>query len=925
MNIIVPSKKIAPVTIALPVWNGEALIRRSIESHLNQDYSDFRLIISDNDSTDSTEEICREYMKADKRVLYFKNETNIGSGNNYTKAVQLAEHSKYFMWATHDDYRDTTFLSKTIKELENNPNATLCCTEVNFIDIDNEPLDQLKNSNMALGTDNRGMNLFDKYTDLVDKSCWCIIYGLFNYQALSSSMPFPNVHSGDVILMFKFLSTGDIIKVPERLLYFTYRNKSTKDYIDDMDTTGNNNYEKKVYSIATREIVKNIYDLDLSLKDKVALQKHFIKAVKRSVYWGKFLESENHTKDNLQDALVRGVIYKDDVLDHILKSFVNTNGNSEIDKKTIVSNLDEEISDLNDLINRNKFSLALFALEGLTKQYGDDLRILNTNFVIEHKLCNFDDAINILNKILDYSNIEDELIKYLEIIIHNNYFSFLLDKIKDIKNSNNELTNDFTKMYIQGLCKIYAINELEKVYYSCLLNPMVTNNIKNMFLKNVLKISSSKFQYTDNYDLSIILDLQDNKNFSVIDYITSNLKNTEVVILNSQEEKVEYKNNNKFVFYKLDGSIDNINKVISNCTGRYINIIRNNDLSKSVYNEDYITNLKNINNEKIALCVLRDDNLFNLLNNKKTKYSKNFLLKYFYPNNEIIFFKRTAFLIYGNFNSNYQDLFIYEFLLRISQEHIVEFDYIQNKNESMNNKLDSEDINVLREKYTNTFQNSKVINKAFQELKNIDLSEIEFFIDYKVETKNYINEKVYKILFTELDFDSLDKVQINQINYTYDQIWVKSENDYKSYISNGIEESQIKIIPTNYFLKSFDKLAYYIKELKQKPIIRHDIGKIKIDLKELAINNFEKKKFNISEKHLKRLLNYNSSSTEVLYYLGLSQFHQGKYEDAIESLYSCMELDFYNKELLEVMSLCLEKTGDTESAKEFLEKSKNID
>ena len=51
------------ISIGLPVYNGEKLLHKSIDSILSQTFTDFELIISDNASTDSTSVICKEYEK----------------------------------------------------------------------------------------------------------------------------------------------------------------------------------------------------------------------------------------------------------------------------------------------------------------------------------------------------------------------------------------------------------------------------------------------------------------------------------------------------------------------------------------------------------------------------------------------------------------------------------------------------------------------------------------------------------------------------------------------------------------------------------------------------------------------------------------------------------------------------------------------
>lgn len=62
------------VSIGMPVFNGANYIEEAIQSILNQTYSDFELIISDNASTDAGGEICQAYVKQDSRIHYCLNE-----------------------------------------------------------------------------------------------------------------------------------------------------------------------------------------------------------------------------------------------------------------------------------------------------------------------------------------------------------------------------------------------------------------------------------------------------------------------------------------------------------------------------------------------------------------------------------------------------------------------------------------------------------------------------------------------------------------------------------------------------------------------------------------------------------------------------------------------------------------------------------
>jgi len=113
------------VTVGMPVYNGEKFIKYAIESILNQTFTDLELIISDNASTDSTEEICKFFAAKDARIRYYRNASNIGLFKNYDRLVDLAR-GEYFIWHPYDDVRAPEFLRNAVEFLDNNPSFVLC-------------------------------------------------------------------------------------------------------------------------------------------------------------------------------------------------------------------------------------------------------------------------------------------------------------------------------------------------------------------------------------------------------------------------------------------------------------------------------------------------------------------------------------------------------------------------------------------------------------------------------------------------------------------------------------------------------------------------------------------------------------------------------------------------------------------------------
>ena len=108
------------LSVGLPVYNGEKYLRESLDALLGQSYGDFHLIISDNASTDSTEEICREYLAKDSRISYFRQPVNIGATPNHNWTFDQSS-TELFKWASYDDLYGRDLLARCIEALDADP------------------------------------------------------------------------------------------------------------------------------------------------------------------------------------------------------------------------------------------------------------------------------------------------------------------------------------------------------------------------------------------------------------------------------------------------------------------------------------------------------------------------------------------------------------------------------------------------------------------------------------------------------------------------------------------------------------------------------------------------------------------------------------------------------------------------------------
>ncbi|MCH9054975.1 glycosyltransferase [Synechococcus sp. PCC 6716] len=131
-NVIQPQ-----VSIGMPVYNGENYICEALDSLLAQTFTDFELIISDNASTDNTEQICKTYAACDNRIRYIRQKENIGATNNFRFVLEQAK-GDYFMWAAHDDLWSPNWLESLVNLATTNKSAAFGVA--NYIGENGQPV-----------------------------------------------------------------------------------------------------------------------------------------------------------------------------------------------------------------------------------------------------------------------------------------------------------------------------------------------------------------------------------------------------------------------------------------------------------------------------------------------------------------------------------------------------------------------------------------------------------------------------------------------------------------------------------------------------------------------------------------------------------------------------------------------------------------
>jgi teichuronic acid biosynthesis glycosyltransferase TuaG len=117
----------------MPAWNSEKTIDFAISSVVAQTHQRWELIVIDDGSSDATRRIVREWEARDPRVKLLKNRENQGVSLARNRGIRHARYP-FIAFLDSDDAWLPEKLELQLAELENHPEAAICCTATAFLD-----------------------------------------------------------------------------------------------------------------------------------------------------------------------------------------------------------------------------------------------------------------------------------------------------------------------------------------------------------------------------------------------------------------------------------------------------------------------------------------------------------------------------------------------------------------------------------------------------------------------------------------------------------------------------------------------------------------------------------------------------------------------------------------------------------------------
>lgn len=201
------------LSVGLPVYNGQNFLTESLDALLRQSFTDFELVISDNASSDSTEEICRDYARQDGRIRFIRQPVNVGAAPNHDVVLREARGT-YFKWASHDDLYGPDLLARCVQVLDERPEIVLCHSDMAYVDASSEIIAKY---DYMLRTDSPSAP--ERFRSLLYTEGGDDEYGVMRTEVVKRVNPQGSYHNAGRPLVAEIALNGPFHQVPELLYY----------------------------------------------------------------------------------------------------------------------------------------------------------------------------------------------------------------------------------------------------------------------------------------------------------------------------------------------------------------------------------------------------------------------------------------------------------------------------------------------------------------------------------------------------------------------------------------------------------------------------------------------------------------------------------------------------------------------------------
>ena len=118
------------ISFIVPIYNAESYLERCLWSIVNQSYTNIEIILVNDGSEDSCDEICRSWQEQDRRIQYFYQEnTGVSSARNL--GLDMAK-GDFISFVDADDYLELDFVKELLSVAQKDKSDIICCSDRKF-------------------------------------------------------------------------------------------------------------------------------------------------------------------------------------------------------------------------------------------------------------------------------------------------------------------------------------------------------------------------------------------------------------------------------------------------------------------------------------------------------------------------------------------------------------------------------------------------------------------------------------------------------------------------------------------------------------------------------------------------------------------------------------------------------------------------
>lgn len=128
--------RLPKVSILVPSYNRSGLLKKALNSIFQQTFTDFEVIVVDNCSTDDIGQLITSL--DDCRLIYIRNDANIGAVNNYNKTLRLARGQYIYAFSDDDTMLDTDNLKIKVDIMDAHQSVGIVYSNYHIIDEQGE-------------------------------------------------------------------------------------------------------------------------------------------------------------------------------------------------------------------------------------------------------------------------------------------------------------------------------------------------------------------------------------------------------------------------------------------------------------------------------------------------------------------------------------------------------------------------------------------------------------------------------------------------------------------------------------------------------------------------------------------------------------------------------------------------------------------